>query len=135
MTLGERIAQLRKNKNMTQEDLAEELSVSRQTISSWENDGSLPSTDQFVKLAKCFDVSLDYLILNKEEEKNNKDENKEMKFHILNIKYGYILHYRFYAFVEYHHFLCNLSGMDRVTGLCYFCWNIYFWIFPQFLSF
>ena len=36
MTLGERIAQLRKNKNMTQEDLAEELSVSRQTISSWE---------------------------------------------------------------------------------------------------
>ena len=91
MTLGERIAQLRKNKNMTQEDLAEELSVSRQTISSWENDGSLPSTDQFVKLAKCFDVSLDYLILNKEEEKNNKDENKEMKFHILNMVIFFII--------------------------------------------
>ena len=52
-------------------DLANELNVSRQSISKWENGNSTPDLEKIVKLAKIFNVSLDELIKNEEELKNN----------------------------------------------------------------
>ena len=62
MTLGERITALRKGRGMTQEALAEQLGVSRQSVSKWELDQSTPEVGCAVALCNLFDVSLDYLI-------------------------------------------------------------------------
>lgn len=66
MNLGERIYQLRTEKKLSQEELADLLDVSRQSISKWETNGSVPELDKLVKLSEIFGVSLDTLVLNKE---------------------------------------------------------------------
>ena len=62
MTLGERIRTLRGTKNLSQEDLAEALEVSRQSVSKWETDASVPDLEKLVKLSDLFGVSLDTLV-------------------------------------------------------------------------
>lgn len=60
--IGERIFNLRREKNFSQGDLAEKLNVSRQTISKWENNLSVPEIDKFIALSELFGVSVDYLV-------------------------------------------------------------------------
>ena len=62
MTLSEKIQQLRKTKNLSQEQLAEKLAVSRQAISKWELGESIPDTDKIIQLSRIFQVSTDYLL-------------------------------------------------------------------------
>lgn len=62
MNLGEKIVEMRKSKNLSQEQLAEKLDISRQTISNWENGKFYPDIDSLVKLSKCFNISLDDLL-------------------------------------------------------------------------
>lgn len=62
MTLGEKIAKQRKELNYTQEQLADILSVSRQSISKWESDIAYPETDKLIKMGKLFECSMDYLL-------------------------------------------------------------------------
>ena len=62
MSLGERIYKLRTEKNMSQGDLADVLDVSRQSISKWETNGSVPELDKLIKIAELFEVSLDELV-------------------------------------------------------------------------
>ena len=62
MTLGEKLSKLRKEYNYTQEQLADILGVSRQSISKWESDIAYPETDKLVKMGKLFDCSMDYLL-------------------------------------------------------------------------
>ncbi len=62
MTLGKRIYDLRTAKNLSQGDLAEALDVSRQSVSKWETDTSVPDLDKLVKLCDLFGVSLDELV-------------------------------------------------------------------------
>lgn len=62
MTTGEKIAALRKKGGMTQEELAEVLNVSRQSVSRWEMDIAFPETDKLIRLSKIFAVSIDYLL-------------------------------------------------------------------------
>ena len=66
--LGEKIQFYRKNKNMSQEALADALGVTRQSISLWETDQSMPSTDNLLKMSELFNVSIDELCGNKKEE-------------------------------------------------------------------
>lgn len=61
MTLGERIANFRKEKNMTQEALAGLLGVTNQAVSKWETDQCYPDVAQLPKLADIFEISLDQL--------------------------------------------------------------------------
>jgi transcriptional regulator with XRE-family HTH domain len=68
MTLGEKIYELRTQHNLSQGDLANELNVSRQSISKWENGNSTPDLEKIVKLAEIFNISLDELIKNEEKE-------------------------------------------------------------------
>ena len=68
MTLGERIYKLRTEKEMSQGDLADALEVSRQSISKWETNGSVPELDKLVKLSEIFGISLDELVTGKEAE-------------------------------------------------------------------
>lgn len=60
--IGERLTDLRKEKGITQEVLGEKLTVSKYTISSYENGHTSPDDENLVLLAKIFDVSLDYLM-------------------------------------------------------------------------
>lgn len=62
MTLGEKLLYLRKNKGLSQEQLAIQVLVSRQAISKWELGESLPDTDKVVKLTKIFDVTADFFL-------------------------------------------------------------------------
>ena len=62
MTLGEKIAKQRKELNYTQEQLADILGVSRQSISKWESDIAYPETEKLIELGKTFDCSMDYLL-------------------------------------------------------------------------
>lgn len=55
----------RSQKNISQEQLAQELFISRQSISKWENGEATPDLENLIKLAKVFDVTLDELVLNK----------------------------------------------------------------------
>ena len=61
MTIGERIAKCRKEKNLSQEYVAEQLDVSRQAVSKWENDQTEPDTSNLIALSKLFGVSVEYL--------------------------------------------------------------------------
>ena len=70
MTFGERLYELRKNKNISQEELAELLDVSRQSISKWENDKAYPEMTRLLFMSEYFDVSLDYLMRGTEEDEN-----------------------------------------------------------------
>ena len=69
-TLGNKIYELRKKKNLTQEDLAILLDISDKAVSKWENGTSKPTIENLSKLSKILDISLDELIT-LEEKKNN----------------------------------------------------------------
>lgn len=67
--LAQQIRVLRTAKNLSQDELAEKLYISRQAVSKWENGEATPDIDKLVQLAEIFGVSLDYLVLGKEPEK------------------------------------------------------------------
>ena len=62
MTLGENIARLRAQKGWSQGDLADALNVSRQSISKWETDSSIPELDRLVQMSELFGITLDELV-------------------------------------------------------------------------
>ena len=62
MTTGEKLQNLRKENNYTQEELADILGVSRQSISKWESDIAFPETDKLITLAKLYHCTVDYLL-------------------------------------------------------------------------
>lgn len=60
--LGNNIKELRKNKRMTQKDLAEAMRVSQQTVGAWETERAIPGADTLSDLADYFNVTTDYLL-------------------------------------------------------------------------
>lgn len=74
MTFSEKLFGLRKQSGMTQSDLAEKLNVSRQTVSRWEMGTAKPEIDTLIAISDLFDVSLDYLLRDKAEERKAPEE-------------------------------------------------------------
>lgn len=68
MILADKIATLRKQNAWSQEDLAEQLNVSRQSVSKWESGASIPDLDKILKLSELFGVTTDYLLKDEHEE-------------------------------------------------------------------
>lgn len=62
MTLSEKLYTLRRKSGLSQEQLAEQLQVSRQAISKWETGRAIPESDKLLAISRCFGVSLDYLL-------------------------------------------------------------------------
>ena len=62
MNLSEKLIQLRKANNMTQEELAERISVSRQSVSKWELGQAIPELEKLVSISEVFHVTTDYLL-------------------------------------------------------------------------
>ena len=76
--LANRLAELRKQKGLSQEELADKLQVSRQAISKWERGEASPDTDNLIELAKIYEVSLDELVgLSSSPKEEAKPEVKE----------------------------------------------------------
>ena len=73
MNLGERIKALRKQNNLSQEQLAEKLNVSRQAVSKWESNTAYPDISNLILLRDIFGVTLDYLVID-----NNKIESEDI---------------------------------------------------------
>ena len=62
MILADKIINLRKRERWSQEDLAERLNVSRQSVSKWESAQSIPELEKILQLSRLFCVSTDYLL-------------------------------------------------------------------------
>ena len=83
MTFGEKLQALRKKQGLSQEQLAEMLEVSRQAVSKWELNASMPDVDKIVAISRCFSVSTDYLLKDEMVEKTtgtgipNRDNSQE----------------------------------------------------------
>ena len=87
MSLSENLQNLRKIKNMSQEELAEKLNVSRQAVSKWESGSGYPETEKIISICEIFDCSMDELVKGKitadiKSEKNEYGEvmDKEAKY-------------------------------------------------------
>ncbi len=72
MTIGEKISKLRTSSGISQEQLAEKIQVSRQSVSKWEMDQALPQIDKVLLLCKIFDISADALLLDEASAKFDK---------------------------------------------------------------
>ena len=74
MEFSEKIKKLRKENNLSQSDLAKSLFVSRQAVSLWEKDKTLPSIDTLLLIKKLYNISIDELI-----DKNNETNTERTK--------------------------------------------------------
>lgn len=74
MDFGERIKSIRKKENLTQEQFAVKLNVSRQAVSNWENNKNLPDIGMLILMSNVFEVSLDELIKGENQMNNNMTE-------------------------------------------------------------
>ena len=71
MIFADKLIRLRKQSGLSQEELASELNISRQSVSKWEQAQSIPDLDKIIQLSTFFNVSTDYLI--KDEIENGDD--------------------------------------------------------------
>ncbi|MDD3338718.1 MAG: helix-turn-helix transcriptional regulator [Lachnospiraceae bacterium] len=76
MNISERILQLRKQKRLSQEEMAKKLNVTRQAVSKWENSQSLPDIDNIIAMSKLLDKSTDFILHGMEMTGSNLQENK-----------------------------------------------------------
>ena len=86
MDFNNRLYQLRKQKGFSQEELANRLNVSRQTVSKWEVGDSTPDMEKLIAISDLFDVSLDKLVMGKEDEEKPPATTKSEFVTVLNEK-------------------------------------------------
>lgn len=80
MNFGEKLYELRKEKKLSQEEVADKLNVTRQTVSKWETNQSTPDFDKVLPLCELFGISADELLSgNKKEENNTEKKTKEVE--------------------------------------------------------
>jgi transcriptional regulator with XRE-family HTH domain len=95
MNFGEQIKQIRLENNLTQDQMASKLNVTRQAVSNWENDRNLPDIEMLITISSVFHLPLDQLILGGGNMNNMKDklirdgsETRRAKFNLVSIAIG-----------------------------------------------
>ena len=88
MEFNEKLQELRKNKGLTQEELAETLYVSRTAISKWESGRGYPSIDSLKEIAKYFSVTIDELLSSDEVLSIAEEDNKQKEKHLKSLVFG-----------------------------------------------
>lgn len=123
MSLGKNLQYLRRlRKNMTQEDLAEKLSVSRQTVSKWEMDSALPEMEKAIELCRIFNCSLDNLF----REEMDKRMDAYSNFRVEEVEgFSYVEHTVISNDPEEDalSWIDRLSGKNGVTNPCMIGWD------------
>ena len=87
MEFGNKLYEMRKEKGLSQEELASRLEVTRQTVSKWEVGDSTSDLDKLVLLAELFEISLDELVLNKVSVTTKLDELGAKVIDVTDIRY------------------------------------------------
>ena len=77
MNIGEKLYELRKGKNLSQEEVADKLNVTRQTISKWETNQSTPDFDKIKPLCELYGITADELLTGEKKEKEREPLNKQ----------------------------------------------------------
>ena len=108
MTFGDRLYELRNKNNLSQEELAEVLDVSRHSISKWENDKGYPEMTRLLFMSDYFDVSLDYLMRGIKKENNEEKVTADDADKISNDKYK-----TKNILLVWNNFLSNLSPNQK----------------------
>lgn len=96
MSLGERLLEFRKAKQLSQEEVADKLNVTRQTVSKWETDQSTPDFDKIVPLCELYNVSSEELLTGKStvnNENNSIDEDNNINKKAKGIGLGVLLYF------------------------------------------
>ena len=88
MEFNEKLQELRKNKKLTQEELAEDLYVSRTAISKWESGRGYPNIDSLKEIAKYFSVTIDELLSGDEVLSIAEEDNKQKEKHLKSLVSG-----------------------------------------------
>ena len=88
MELNEKLQQLRKQKNLTQEELAQSLFVSRTAISKWESGRGYPSIDSLKAIAQFFNISVDELLSGEQLLTLAEADHKQKRSHLCDLLYG-----------------------------------------------
>ena len=104
MTTGEKLQKLRKENEYTQEELADIMSVSRQSISKWESDIAFPETDKLVTLSKLYHCSIDYLLNDEVGEKGKKEHPVKKEYNKKKLPF-IIFTLSFYFFTYFIYFM------------------------------
>lgn len=107
MTCGEKIAIIRKENNLTQEQFAEMMNVSRQSVSKWELGTSFPDTEKLIKISKLFSCSLDYLL---KDEIESKDINQLQESDHARRNYYLGIFYTYLSFAPLFGFIVGIYG-------------------------
>lgn len=107
MTLAQRLAEARKSKGFTQAQVAEKLDISFQAVSSWERGESTPEIDKLVEIAKLYEISLDWLLTGKIEERVLADFQDSLSDRLFDEK-------RMYTYVKTYAALRKLTQTSKV---------------------
>lgn len=111
-TFAKQLKKYRQKMNLSQDDLAKKLYVTRQAISKWEADKSSPDVKSLIKLANIFNVSLDQLVLNKSSHTTSKIDSSKFLYDPNKNKY-----------------VRNIQSMNIWEFLVYYWWIIVIIIF------
>lgn len=109
MSIGNRIQELRINNGLTQEQLAEKLAVSRQSVSKWEMDQSMPETDKVVQMSRLFAVGTDQILL-------EESELKKLRPQELHLGSVYLIARDFEASIAFYEKLLSMAVSTRNCG-------------------
>ena len=124
MTLGEKIYKLRTEKGISQETMANDLYVSRQAVSKWETDSSVPDLDKIKLLADYFEISIDELVSEKvvnnikeiNSEKYDVNKIKRMSLLIINTAIALAIYYVIMVLIYtiFQKAVCQPNGLWKV---------------------
>ncbi|MDF0479891.1 helix-turn-helix transcriptional regulator [Vagococcus sp. PNs007] len=131
-TLGYRIFELRKEKGLSQKSLAEMLNISRQSISKWERDETIPDLKHLIQLTTLFNVSLDSLITTTNSEKTSQPIDSRYYFRKILIRskklFFLLLIFTFLLFSYYHHFTFTTLTLLSVSLIAFIIFKLLFFI-------
>ena len=101
MKLAEKIMTLRKQRGWSQEELAQQLSVSRQSVSKWESGASVPDLDKILKMSEIFGVSTDTLLKEEMELNERKTTFEDLQNEQMKTDTSGMTNYGFYCLAEW----------------------------------
>lgn len=102
MTLGHKLSKLRKENNYTQEQLAENLGVSRQAISKWESNIAYPETEKLLRLGELYECSMDYLLKDENNTPTSVSKSKDITLSFSNPNFERVSKKNFHGLPLWH---------------------------------
>ena len=126
MTIGQRISRLRKERLLSQEDMADKIGVSRQAVSKWETDACAPDAYNLIALAETLNTSVEYIVMGKssvEVQEKTVENMKPRDIHgnlailgFILLAGGFIM-----AFIGMflHEIWCIIGGYIAATGIVF----------------